>query len=288
MSKQVLLKQITQIKALGFSDYEARVYVCLLKNSPATAYEISKTTGIARANVYSTCENLVSKKAAQVINDNPRKFIPVPPELLFSNIASETKTLCENAAEGLKSLHMSDTENYIWSIEGSASVNRKVTEMIAGASTYLWIKASSEFLEPHKLAIETALKENPSLNCVIVLFGNNPECYKFNGRADVHLHEGTGTRLGDADNLFTITTDHKIALTARLGNDVIGAYTSHEPIVTMAETIVRHDVYMAEIFVAFGDKIDEEFGPHLQKLRLKYFTDSQYATFSNNLRGCPR
>ena len=72
MKQKPTSAQIAQIRALGFSDYEARIYVGLLQNSPATAYELSKNSGIARANVYSTCETLVTKKAAQVIKNKPR------------------------------------------------------------------------------------------------------------------------------------------------------------------------------------------------------------------------
>lgn len=284
MKQKPTSAQIAQIRALGFSNYEARIYVGLLQNSPATAYELSKNSGIARANVYSTCETLVTKKAAQVIKDKPRRYIPVPPKLLFGNIANETKLSCANVAQNLENLQTEDTNNHIWAVEGSGAVNAKIAEMIEKAQSHLWIKASADVLNPHQPLIATALRQRPELSCLIVLFGDDAAPFMFDGRADVHLHEGTGARLGDADNLFTITIDHKEALTAQLGDDVQGAHTEYEPIVTMAETIIRHDVYLAEIFVAFGGQINTHFGPYLRDLRSKYFNDRQYITFSRNLK----
>ena len=57
--------------------------------------------------------------------------------------------------------------------------------------------------------------------------------------------------------------------------EVHAAYTRSEPIVTMAETLIRHDMYMAEIFLRFGPQIDEAFGPFMLSLRRRYFSPDQ-------------
>ncbi len=284
MNKKLYTNVISQMKLLGYSEYEARIYVGLLQNAPATAYEISKNTGVARANAYGSCENLVKKNAVQIIKDRPIRYVPVPPELLFAGILSNTKSLCESIAEGLKNLQPSIGPGYIWTLEGKSIVDTKVSQMIQGAKKNIWIKASSEVLQEHKPELTSALKSNRSLTCVIVLYGKDSKPFKFSAKTIVLLHEGSGARLGDADNLFTITIDNNEALTARMNDDVQAAYTMHEPIVTMAETLIRHDVYLAEIFLALGNQIEDQFGPHLRDLRKRYFNKKQYNHFLRNLQ----
>jgi sugar-specific transcriptional regulator TrmB len=279
--------EVVQLMSLGFSEYEARVYIGLLRNSPATAYEISKNTGIARANAYGTCESLVRKNAVEIIEDKPARFVPVPPEMLLSNIAAQTTELCNVVVKNLKTMSRQDDHAFIWSLRGEGAVSAKISEMIASAQTHIWIKAASELLDTHHDALRQALRRNKKLQCLIVLFGADRERFQFNDNTTIHLHEGSGARLGNADNLFTVTVDHKTALTARMGREVLGAYTSHEPVVTMAETIIRHDVYIAEIFAAMGDQIEKKFGPHLSKLRQRYFSNEQFALFSKNLKHLP-
>lgn len=53
---------IQDLQTLGFSEYEASTYLGVLRKNPATAYEISKTAGLQRANTYAALENLVKKK----------------------------------------------------------------------------------------------------------------------------------------------------------------------------------------------------------------------------------
>ena len=67
--------------------------------------------------------------------------------------------------------------------------------------------------------------------------------------------------------------------TATVEGEVIAAHTRNRPVVTVAESLIRHDYYMAEIFAGFGAQIDEAFGPHLRDLRLACFSPDQVSSF---------
>ena len=276
--------EIEKLMALGFSEYEARIYIELLQKSPATAYELSKRTGIARANAYGTCDSLQNKNAVEAIRERPVRFVPVPPHLLFANIALRTADVCNELESRLENLATGDRSGFIWSIEGEAAVNAKVREMIQGANESIWIKASGELLETHRNLLKDVMETRENLTSLIVLFGTDAERFKFNANSTVYLHEGSGVRLGNADNLFTISIDHVEALTARMGVDVQAAFTTHEPVVIMADTIIRHDVYMAEIFEHFGTEIEKKFGRHLYDLRKRNFRPEQFSLFLDNLK----
>lgn len=53
----------------------------------------------------------------------------------------------------------------------------------------------------------------------------------------------------------------------------------------MAESLIRHDLYLAEIFRRFGPQIDEAFGPFLASLRRSYFSPEQVACLEQTLVG---
>ena len=67
--------------------------------------------------------------------------------------------------------------------------------------------------------------------------------------------------MGTADNLFTIAVDQQKMLTANMEGDVMAAHTSCPPIVTMAQSLIRHDLYMAEIFGRSGRRSTRPSGP---------------------------
>ncbi len=52
---------ITQLKEMGFTEYEAKAYTALVQQSHVSAYQVSKNSGIPRARVYDILNNLVEK-----------------------------------------------------------------------------------------------------------------------------------------------------------------------------------------------------------------------------------
>ncbi|MBN9263199.1 MAG: hypothetical protein J0I75_01295, partial [Hyphomicrobium sp.] len=54
-----------------------------------------------------------------------------------------------------------------------------------------------------------------------------------------------------------------------------GAYTRNRPIVNLAESLIRHEVYFAEIFEMFGQPIQKTFGTALMDLRRKHLPPAQ-------------
>ncbi|MEP7288080.1 MAG: helix-turn-helix domain-containing protein [Chloroflexota bacterium] len=44
---------MTSLIAVGFTEYEAKIYLELLRNNPATGYQLAKQAGIPRSMVWS-------------------------------------------------------------------------------------------------------------------------------------------------------------------------------------------------------------------------------------------
>jgi len=269
------------LQALGFSDYEARAYIALLEFSPATAYEISKVAGLPRANTYGALESCTQKGAVQPLSQNPIRYVPVEPQELLSRIASDTSTRCSQLASRLTKLRTDDCRQLVWIIQGEKKVNAKIAEMINESRVHVWIKAHENVIETHKVALQEA--SDRGVRILIILFGLDSSLFQFNDNVRIYLHEGNGVRVGNADNLLTIATDFKTALTANMLGEVNAAFTRNEQIVTMAETLIRHDMYMAEIFNRFGPLIDDAFGPYLLSLRRKYFSQNQLSELNQTL-----
>ncbi|WP_158266721.1 TrmB family transcriptional regulator [Alsobacter soli] len=265
------------LRRLGFTDYEARIYVQLVRQSPATAYEISKTTGVPRPNAYQALEALAQRGAVLPVSENPIRYVAADPKQLFDAIARQTRNLCTDLADQLSALTPPLEDQYVWTLRGEASVHDKIDTLIREAQSVLWIKAADEVLRRHKAALQEAADRG--VEALIVLFGPDADEFRFNERWRVYIHEGNGVRMGSADNLFTVAVDHAQMLTARLDQEVVAAHTRNKPIVTLAQSLVRHDYYMAEIFARFGPQIEAAFGLHLRDLRMACFSPAEIRSF---------
>lgn len=277
------LTVLGSMKGLGFTDYEARVYLALLTKSPATAYEVSNGSGVPRPNTYSALNALATRKAIMPVSTNPVRYVPQPPETLFRTIAARTGDLCERVAIRLSEMTVDPGERFVWNLGGDAEVHAKVHEMIANSETSIWFKADAEILRRHAEALREAVTVR-RVRLLVILYGDDPDEFRFNDLCEVYEHEGTGFPMGFADNHFTLTADHREMLTANCEDSVTASHTESHAIVTMAISLLRHDYYMAEIFRVFRKEIDQEFGPNLRELRQHSYTPDQYAQFEERQR----
>jgi len=268
---------LTGLRELGFTDYEARIYVQLLKSSPATAYEVAKAAGVPRANTYAALEALAQRGAVLPVNEEPLRYVAAPPKALFEAISRQTSSLCSDLSERLAALTAPDPDYHVWMTHGDMAAHDKIESMIAESRHAIWIKAADDVIRRHKAALQKAAARGVAL--IVVLFGKDADEFRFNDQCRIYIHESDGTRMGTADNLFTIAVDHEKMLTANMEGEVLAAHTSCPPVVTMAQSLIRHDLYMAEIFAKFGKQINEAFGPYLRDIRMSCFTPEQVASF---------
>jgi predicted transcriptional regulator len=270
---------IGDLRKLGFTEYEARIYLILLENYPATAYEVAKTAGLPRANVYSAFDGLAKKGAVQPVSENPIRYVPVDPKVTLEGIARTTSILCSEVSNRLTSLSPNKTREYVWSLSGKEDVHHKIAEILDTAERHIWIKAHESAIAEHLPGLRAAAKRGVRL--LIILFGyETRQPLDLGPSAEVYLHEGTGVVVGLGRSLVTVTTDFRFALTANLEGDAYGAFTQSKPVVYLAESVIRHEVYLAEIFAHIGESITDEFGFLMQRLRRKYLPSDQVDTLN--------
>jgi sugar-specific transcriptional regulator TrmB len=255
---------------LGFTRSEAQAYLILLDEHPATAYEISKRGALTKANVYAALASLVQKGAVQPVSADPVRYAPVEPRALFAGIAKSTAALCDDLAATLTARERQKSIDYVWTVTGEARLTDKIDEIISGARRQVWIKAPHHLLERHAGALKEACARGAAI--LVILFGTEADAARLAlGRnVKLYLHEGSGDMLAVGRKQFVIAADFRETLIADFGDAPQGAYTQSEAVVFMAETMIRHEVYLAEIINEYGPAIEKRFGKDLITLRAKY------------------
>lgn len=263
------------LQQLGFTGYEARVYLNLLKAYPVTAYELAKKTGLARANVYNSLATLEKKAAVQPVNENPVRYVPVDPRQLLGRIQRDTASRCDSLADHLEAIQAPVVTEFVWALSGDAQIHEKMSDIIQQARKHVWIKGAHPLLDGHRAELREAADRGVSV--LIVLFGDAEDLklYEFGPTAKAYLHEGGGGKVGLSEWLVTMTRDYEEALTATLGASGHGVSSRSRPVVNLAESLIRHEVYLAEIFAHFASELEDCFGPALYRLRSKYLPQEQ-------------
>lgn len=271
------------LQEVGFTDYEARVYIALLSASPATAYEISKQNVMPRANVYSALESLERKGAVQRVSSEPVRVVPIDPKVLLQRITRTVTDRCASLAERLEKLDSAEKINYVWNLSSLNEAQAKIGDLINSARRHVWIKAHQAALVDHAEALRAAATRGVSV--LLIMFGEPDEIEAFRAlsRSIVYAHEGDGTVVGLARHLVTLTVDFEEALIFNIREES-GAHTRSGPVVNLADSLIRHEIYLAEIFSKLGPELEENFGPALLKLRKKYLPADQARALERRLQ----
>src|SRR5512147_3106445 len=108
---------------IGFTEYEAKVYLALLSESPATGYQLSKISGVPRSMVYEALSRLHARGAVlESLEDRSAVYRPLPPELLLERHHDDHLQLMDKLRAGLMKLYNAPTEDRVWSLSGRRSI----------------------------------------------------------------------------------------------------------------------------------------------------------------------
>ena len=90
----------TALTEIGFTEYEAKVYLALLRENPANGYQVSKKSGVPRSMVYEALGRLSTRGAVlETIEDRATLYRPLPPEMLLDRHQKEHKRLLAEQKE---------------------------------------------------------------------------------------------------------------------------------------------------------------------------------------------
>jgi Cd2+/Zn2+-exporting ATPase len=126
---------IPRLIAAGFTEYEAKVYLALVGEHPATGYHLSKTSGVPRSMVYESLGRLHTRGAVLKTEEHRATlFRPVPPDILLDRLDQEHHKLLHDLRDGLGKLYKTQAEERLWSINGRSPVISYATKVINDAS----------------------------------------------------------------------------------------------------------------------------------------------------------
>lgn len=117
-----------ELQKLGFSQYECKAYIGLLKNSPVTGYEVSKRTGVPRSMIYEVLGKLLDKGAIYVVPSEPVKYSPIPAKDLIQRLRKSFEETFDILEQQLPSIESERETDVIWNIRShEQSVRRKMS-----------------------------------------------------------------------------------------------------------------------------------------------------------------
>lgn len=249
---------------LGLSEYEAKAYISLLRESPATAYKIGKSSGVPTSKIYEVLKKLTEKGVISIIEEGKtRQYVPIEPDEFLSKYKNRTEMIIDSLKDELSNIKGKRELSYIWNIAEYDYLMDKVKRMINGAARTVLLSAWKEEFTLIEDRIKDALKRR--VKVAVVHFG--PSDSKL-GQIYQHPIEDTIYQEKGGRGIVVVVDSKEVLMgTVFKDNKVEGAWSMNKGFVTLAEDYIKHDIYIMKIVKRFDRTLIKKFGDKYAKLR---------------------
>jgi len=167
-------KEVAALRRLGLTEYEARIYLALIRMGPKKASEVSYFGQVPRTKTYGAIRELERKGLLRIIPGKPDLYAPVAPGEHLLPVVTKLNREAKESEDVVQSLALmfessKYTKQYVipedvkefWRIDGRKDILRKLAEILHESTksinyaTSAWglvraYKAHSEVLEEAK------------------------------------------------------------------------------------------------------------------------------------------
>ncbi|MFC1784930.1 TrmB family transcriptional regulator [Candidatus Neomarinimicrobiota bacterium] len=130
---------LKKVMALGLTEMEAKIYIFLLSNTPATGYKISKGINKPTANTYKSIELLLQKGLLILDNDKKKMYTAVPYPDFLSRIKKEFLNNITDVETILAAKSTVQVENRIFSMFSVPQIVETCLSMINRAKHTIFL-----------------------------------------------------------------------------------------------------------------------------------------------------
>lgn len=242
---------IVHLQRLGFSEYEARAYVALLRKSPVTGYELSKLSGVPRSMIYEVLGKLTARGAALSLPaKGTTRYAPVSADELLDRLQREHEELINKTREDLTSLAAGSDLDVVWNIRGAANILAKAREMIDQAQHTLHLA----LLPDTFTLLQPALSQAVARGVQVVLYTTSAvELPGAKVVAPTLSHEALD-QAGALALILVMDSSEVLISEGLMGDSARASWTGSPLLVFIAEHHLRTDLYLPRLLALLGDQ----------------------------------
>lgn len=246
---------LNDLTAIGFTEYEAKVYLALLRESPATGYQLGKAAGIPRSMVYEALGRLHTRGA--ILKTEERRaalYRPLPPDALLDGYEQEHQRLMHNLRDSLMALYTAPEEERVWSISGRKAMLTYAIQMLQQAEREIWLVLADPELDALRAEILAAYEREVSVN--VLLTGQGKLAY-----GQVKRHPPLESALQQLDDVMVAAVDKQVALIASTGALATATVTNNRHLVLIAHQFVWMELFTQRIYQRLGGALLDQLDP---------------------------
>jgi len=256
---------LERLREIGLGDYEAKLYVALVKRHPANGYELARSSGVPSSKVYEVLGRLQEKDLVFPTDGGGRaqRYVPVDPEEFIDRYRARVDRALAGLRDELDAIGADEPVGYIWNVQGRAPLVERTLHLVERAEHTLLLSAWDEELV--ELAPAVAAAHRRKVRVAVIDYGaltvEASAVYPHPIKDTIHGEKG-GRGL-------TLCADSLVALVGLVHDDgaAHGAWSRNRAFVAAAEDYLKHDIYVQKIVGRFHDLLVETYGQNFTRWR---------------------
>jgi sugar-specific transcriptional regulator TrmB len=256
---------LERLREIGLGDYEAKLYVALVKRHPASGYELARSSGVPSSKVYEVLARLQDKDLVFPTDGGGRakRYVPVDPEEFIDRYRARVDRALDGLRDALQAVGAEEPVGYIWNVNGRAPLLERTLRLIERAERTLLLSGWDEELTELSTAIAAAHRRK--VRVAIIDYGS-----LVLEASAVYPHPIKDTIHGEKGGRgLTLSADARVALMGLVQEDggAHGAWSRNHAFVAAAEDYLKHDIYVQKIVGRFHALLARTYGPNFTRWR---------------------
>ncbi len=242
---------IQSLVRIGFSEYEAKAYIALLRKNPVTGYELSKLSGVPRSMIYEVVGKLTARGAAMTLRTGSAvKYAPVDAREFLDQLQREHQELISTLKDDLSTFASAPDLEYVWNLEGHENIMGKAMEMIGQAENCIYLALMPATFPTLLPALEAAIRQE-----VRVVVYTTSDLDLAGGQVVVApLSEEALTQVGGFGLILVVDGQEVLIAEWLSETHARASWTSSPLLVVIAEHHLRTDLYLPQVLALLGDR----------------------------------
>ena len=237
---------IEQLMELGMTEYEAKVYLALLREYPVTGYQISKDAGIPRSMVYEALGRLEARGAVlKSPEEKATLYRPVPPDTLLDRYAAESERRIFDLRTRLAPIYTNREDGRVWNFSGRKESLSYAAELIGQATRELMLLLSDADVNDLRGPLHAAYDRGVQLG--VLLTGREPF-----DLGQVIRHPPHETELHGMRETLIVVADEQAFLIATGHTITSATVTTNANLVLIARQFIWMELFAQRIFARLG------------------------------------
>ncbi len=241
---------VALLHELGFTEYEARAYLSLVRAGSLNGYEVAKASGLPRANVYGVLERLIERGAARRLETrNGIRYRATAPERLVQRLEKTHQQILTAVRDALAELTPAKESDPVFNMRGYGELLAQARTIIDKAHTSLLVA-----IQPREAAaLAKPLREAGARGVAITTLCMEA-CPAECGGCQGGIHRYHLAPAEDARWLMLVADDNRMIAGEILADDALAVETEQRLIVILAASYIRQSLTLVTVAGELGDR----------------------------------